>query len=79
VSNSFYGLDENQILSTIPATANAIATVEVQHSGNNTHRFLCYSAVFPDKDKMQQMMCFALPALFSLLFYTWVSCDSIEY
>ena len=44
--------------------SNVISTVEAKYSGNNSNAFLCYSALFSDKDKMQHMMCFTLYLVF---------------
>ena len=55
---------------------NTISKGETQYCGNNKAAFMRYSSTFSDDDKMQQMMCFALPLL-NLLVYPMVSLQNL--
>ena len=52
---------------------NNISKVESQYSKTNKMAFLCFSASFENKKKMQRMLCFSIPQLLNLLLYPMVT------
>jgi hypothetical protein len=52
---------------------NAICEIEIEYSGRSQMAFLRQSTMYHDKDKVQRMMCVAVPQLLKLLLYAKVS------
>ena len=83
VGPNFYGLDKTQMQNLVYHArertfgGNTISKVETQYGGTNKAAFMWYSSTFSDDDKMEQMMCFALPQPLNLLVYPMVSLKNL--
>ena len=77
--SGYQGLRKDQVQKLVykqraeEAGVDAVSKIEAKYSGKSSSAFLRQSSVFADKDKIQRMMCFAIPELLKCLLYARVS------